>query len=85
MRVVYKYPLMDNVVTMPEGAKIISFARNGRPPHMPCLWAEVEPANPPVQRTFTVVGTGDPIPDGAKHIGTLHEDCMVWHLYEVTP
>lgn len=36
-------------------------------------------------RTFQVFGTGHPLPDGARWIGTCDRtpDGLVWHLYEV--
>lgn len=36
-------------------------------------------------RQFRVFGTGQPLPDDARHVGTAprHEIGVVWHLYEL--
>jgi len=51
------------------------------------FWAEDSDDAPTVERTFLVVGTGHPIPEGARYIGTCPRTPLglVWHLYEVTP
>ncbi|NEA61356.1 hypothetical protein [Streptomyces sp. SID12488] len=56
-------------------------------PHVVDFWAEGSLEEPGTARTFLVVGTGHPIPDGARHRGTTPRtpDGMVWHLYELPP
>lgn len=53
------------------------------------FWAENTDPAPDgtlLQRTFLIVGTGHPIPDGAQWRGTTDRDSagLVWHLYEMT-
>ena len=50
------------------------------------FWAEHDDALPESARTFTVVGTGHRIPDGAVYVGTAQRtrEGLVWHLYEMT-
>jgi hypothetical protein len=47
------------------------------------FWAEHTEGAPLVKRTFRVFGTGQPLPNGAKWIGTCPRTAagLVWHLY----
>jgi hypothetical protein len=49
------------------------------------FWAEHHDSAEPVVRTFTIIGTGHQIPDGARYIGTAPRtpQGLVWHLYEL--
>jgi hypothetical protein len=48
------------------------------------FWAE-HADDPGVTRAFRVFGTGHPLPDGARWVGTCPRiGGLVWHLYEVT-
>jgi hypothetical protein len=49
------------------------------------FWAEHDDAGIAVPRTFVVVGTGHPVPDGAVYAGTAPRTRhgLVWHLYEL--
>lgn len=53
--------------------------------HAVDFWWESDDTEPVVRRTFVVVGTGRPIPDGARHRGTTDRTSrgLVWHLYEL--
>ena len=45
------------------------------------VWAEVDDGASE-EFPFYVVGTGNPIPDGAvDHIGTVLSNGLVWHIY----
>jgi hypothetical protein len=49
------------------------------------FWAEHTEGATQADRTFQVFGTGQPLPEGAKWIGTCPRvSGIVWHLYEVT-
>lgn len=50
------------------------------------FWAEHDDTLEPKVRTFTIIGTGHRIPDGAMYIGTTPRtrEGLVWHLYELT-
>ena len=37
----------------------------------------------PVHRSFMVVGTGQPVYDNTKHLGTVIDGRFVWHLLEI--
>lgn len=56
-------------------------------PHVVDFWAEGFLEGPGTDRTFLVVGTGQPIPDGARYWGTTGRtpDGLVWHLFELLP
>lgn len=48
------------------------------------FWAEHTNDTPPVNRTFQVFGTGQPLPENAQWIGTCGRvSGLVWHLYEL--
>lgn len=54
-------------------------------PHVVDFWAEGSLEEAGTDRTFLVVGTGHPIPDGAVYRSTTPRtrDGLVWHLYEI--
>jgi hypothetical protein len=49
------------------------------------FWAEHTEGAPQVGRAFQVFGTGWPLPDDARWIGTCARtgEGLVWHLYEI--
>jgi hypothetical protein len=80
---IFKYELIigDRVtVPMPQGAKVLT-AQSQRGEL--CLWAEVDPNAPPVDRCFRIVGTGHRFdPDGLRYVATVQSGLLVWHVYE---
>ncbi len=48
------------------------------------FWA-LHSGGPQVPRSFRVFGTGQPLPGGVKHVGTVLDGPLVWHLMEGTP
>lgn len=83
MRSIYKYvlPIGDIVpVTMPEHAVLLSVAeQNGAL----CLWAEVDPSNREVTREIRLRGTGHPLGDEGRYVGTVAMTYgLVWHVYD---
>ena len=84
MDAIWKYPLPTPYATvlMPAGAVVLT-ARIQR--EAICLWAHVNPNNPPVvHRTFVCINTGDPFDaHGLQYIATDESDNgIVWHVYE---
>lgn len=84
---VWKYPIErltdEFTLRLPEGARILTVQMQyGRP----CLWAQVDSTAPLTTRTFRIVGTGHPVPDGCllHYLGTFQMDggTLVFHLYE---
>lgn len=49
------------------------------------FWAVHTPGRPGTVRAFQVIGTGQPLPDGARYIGTTGRTvaALIWHLFEV--
>ena len=87
MKTIYKYKLnwygLFNGITldlwMPEDAEILKVAFvDGE--YM--MWALVESSDIDKYRTFTVVGTDQPIGDDMQYLETLFEDGYVWHIME---
>lgn len=80
---IWKYPLDASgrtEVEMPGGAKVVEVAmQHGRF----TLWAVVAPAVAMHKRVFYIAGTGHPIPEQAHtHLGTVHVDGFVFHVFE---
>ena len=86
---VYKYdvPLQDEFeLELPRDAEILSFQCQH---DTPCIWALVEPRNPPIKRRFRFSGTGHDItqdPENLEFIGTaqMQGGMLIWHLFEIT-
>lgn len=84
MRTVYKYPVTvtdEFDLAIPAGAEILHVAVQN---HRPYLWALVEPARAGEIRHFAVRGTGHPVDDELRHLGSflLYDDTFVGHLFE---
>ena len=86
MRRVYKYPLevVDRqTIEHPRGARLLCVQMQG---DGPCLWALVNPDNPPVETTFRIVGTGHPIEDADDlgYVGTFQMmgGGLVFHVFK---
>lgn len=47
------------------------------------FWAEHDDSAAGADRAFQVFGTGHPLPDGARWVGTCLVQGLVWHLYEI--
>lgn len=84
MKTVWKYSLgpYGGSIDMPSGAKALHLAKQDG---FICLWVEVDPDTPLMERHFVPVGTGHEVPDGAVYVGTvlLDDDSLVLHFYEV--
>lgn len=82
MHTIYKYTLSKNCtnLVMPTGAKILSVQQQGT---RIVFWAMIDPAMPPVTRTFRVLETGEYFEvEGVLYIGTVQEGLYVWHIFE---
>ena len=78
----YSFEITDYFeLPLPFGAKVLLVEMQGE---QPCIWAMVEASNTPEARTFSVVGTGHPLPNG-EYIGTFQQPPFVWHLFETAP
>jgi hypothetical protein len=78
----FKLPAPRAVIDMPVGAQVIRVARQGP---VICLWAIVKTDNNTLERRqFVTVGTGSPIPDDGRYLGTWDDGPFVWHLFEPT-
>lgn len=82
----YTFPFTDEVIiTMPRGAKVLSF---GNQNEKPALWALVDPTEEMVNHLFRFAGTGHPIaypPEALSFVGTAHfaGGAIVFHLFEI--
>ena len=66
-------------IKMPLGAVVISV---GKQAEQLRVWVEVdEDVKEEFEYTFYVVGTGHPVPEQSKHVGTVPIDPYIWHIY----
>jgi hypothetical protein len=85
-RVVHKFQVEGagefGTVPMPIGSEILHADVQGE--HV-FVWALVEQgAAPLIERRLGYFGTGQPVPEGAKHVGSCIERHwgLVWHVFE---
>lgn len=80
---IYRYtvPADDAWHALPLTGSVLHVAC--RTPGSVDLWA-LHTDGPAVVRSFRVVGTGHPLPEGSLHVGTsmIPGDRLVWHLLE---
>lgn len=80
--VIDKYEVSSEVVTMPEGAQILSVHVEGGYPY---IWALVDPTAQREERHFKLIATRQPFdPDGLTYVGTFHDTGVTLHLFEVS-
>lgn len=79
----FKAPIDDTIrIKMPVGAVVLSVqAQNGEP----CIWAIVNPAVDVEFRTFHWRGTGHPLGEVGRFVGTVQFPGLVFHLFEARP
>lgn len=83
MRAVWKFhvPVQDSVLrAMPTGAEVLCVQlQKGQP----CVWALVDEQAPVVQREFNWRGTGHPMGNAGRYVGTvqLADGALVFHLF----
>lgn len=82
MKTIHKYALDENVVTEVEthqGARWLTAQMQG---DRMTIWAEVVTDYPKITKRIHVVGTGNVIPENARHyLGTLQRAQFVFHIY----
>ena len=91
MRTIYRFPLPIRdlfTLELPLGSKFLAAECQLRAPHEPSMWFLVDPERKPVERTFAVIGTGNPVPEYIEESEYLTSFQMlvgqfVWHLFEV--
>lgn len=91
MKVVYKY-IVDSqsmhqhifVVTLPLGAEILTVQKQRE---QTCMWVlqDLQGNGSFQERRFVKIGTGQPVADNYKYIGTVQEleGALIWHYFEV--
>jgi hypothetical protein len=81
----YVVPVDDQPHVVPLSHGPVAVAAIG--PHLASVefWAEHTEGAPQARRAFRVFGTGHPLPEGAKWVGTCPRlpSGIVWHLYEL--
>lgn len=94
-RRIWKYQLQiidRQIFSMPVGAKLLSVGNQTDDPlfgelqtgSCVCIWALVDTDADLVERTFEIIGTGNPMEDDERFfVGTCIIDPFVWHVFEV--
>lgn len=89
MKRIYKYELSANnrqSIELPEGAQILT--AQGQNGCNVCLWALVDPEQPPEQRYFEIFATGEPVHVDMgverRYVGTaqLEGGRLIFHVFE---
>lgn len=78
----YDVPLQDVFsLPLPEGASVLTMREQYGELK---LWALVDAAAPLRERSFAIVGTGNPAPDesSGRYLATAQCGQFVWHLFE---
>lgn len=79
----YTIPVNDEPQQLPAGKVLhLSEQRSMPGPNLIEVWIEVELPVTALQ-TLRIIGTGQPIPDGAQHAATTLDGSFVWHLYRL--
>ena len=87
MKTIWKFPLRvddEQIVSMPDNAHILCVqAQSGTP----CLWALVNPDNPPRDRKILIAGTGhtrEDLDGLVNYIGTfqMYAGDLIFHVFE---
>ncbi len=69
-------------VAMPAGARLLAVqVQTG----VPCVWAAVDPKAQVVGRRFRWAGTGHPVLEADRYVGTiqLYGGALVFHLFDL--
>jgi hypothetical protein len=54
--------------------------------HIVEFWAIHDDELPEFEHTYQVIGTGNPIPEDCRYVGTCDRlDGLVWHVFEKVP
>lgn len=87
-RTIYKYPLkmhgMIEEIKSFQDAHILSAGYD--PSGVPCVWALVNPQNPPAPLKVLVMGTGWDVDFErytAAFIATLNDGPFMWHVWQI--
>jgi hypothetical protein len=71
----------EQAISMPRGAVVLDVQAQR---NTPCVWVQVEPDEPLVERTFYTHGTGHTVDAKAgRHLGTyqLHGGGLIFHVF----
>jgi hypothetical protein len=82
-KVVWKYRLEvvgEQVIALPRRGVVMQVGMQG---DAICLWLLTEPEAEPVDVTIYVAGTGHPVGDAWRPLGTVFQDRLglVWHVF----
>jgi len=83
----YEIPVDDDkhVIPLSHDPVAVAASWTGFAPFVE-FWAEHTDSAPQARRAFRVFGTGQPLPEDARWVGTCpRTEGLVWHLYEVQP
>ncbi len=69
-------------IDVPENATLITAREQN---NELCVWFICNPDYPMTKRKIAIVGTGHPVPDASRYIGSGHllDGCLVFHVFEL--
>lgn len=75
---IFKYPIKSGSLFVPKNAEFLSvqMQRNEI-----TSWWMVDPEALPEEILISVVGTGHPIRDEGRFLGTVQDGSFVWHIF----
>lgn len=84
MKTIYKYTLEikdKQILSIPKRANFLDFQNQG---NQIVFWMEVDTEDMLMSdEEFFIVGTGNPIPEDAKHYhASVQTGVFVWHIYQ---
>lgn len=86
MKAIWKYPLavVDGIQTrkIPIGATFCHVGNDPRGPGV-AVWFHVDSARSEESRDFMVVGTGHPVPEQSKYLGSASQNGFIWHVLQL--
>jgi hypothetical protein len=82
MKTIHKYIIDitdEQLIQIPEEAEILHAGLDPR--GYPCLWARVDTDKPFESVKIIVAGTGNPLPEVGRHLGSFTQNFFVWHVF----
>ena len=79
--VIWKYtlPAPRCTIDIPEDYHLLGVGHQGT---QIVFWAEVDPSATKVPVEFAAVNTGDSVPEGYVHLGTIAIEDIIWHIFK---
>lgn len=84
MRMVHKFPLPEEEVTIRLPGNDWKVVHVGEQHGVITVWVELDPAFVRKPVTFYSIFTGVALPENIQHVGSLTTGTLVWHIYHTS-